>query len=93
MPYRLVYSPEAIDDLADIKRYHAQGGRIALRRVEHILRAARELAEAPLRWPVDDRDPGLRMRVVEGHRIRYAVDAGRRLVYIVRVRGPWQDLP
>ncbi len=33
------------------------------------------------------------MRIVERHRIRFRVDEDKKIVLVVRVRGPWQDLP
>jgi len=93
VPYRVILTRQAAADLTAVRAWHGRGGMPAKARVAHILSAIRELSDAPSRWPRDDREPSLRMRIVEGHRIRFLVDEGAGTVVIVRVRGPWQDLP
>ena len=92
-PYRIILTPQAVDDIDDIRAWYGQGGPKAKQRVERILAALRALAENAYRWPADDRDPAYRMRVVEGHRIRFEIDGARNALIIHRIRGPWQDLP
>ncbi|QJE73795.1 type II toxin-antitoxin system RelE/ParE family toxin [Aerophototrophica crusticola] len=93
MPYRLLYTPRAASDLEDIRLYYSRGGRAALKRASAISKALRMLADGPYRWPIDDRNAAYRMRIVEGHRIRYRIIEETGVVLIIRVRGPWQDLP
>ncbi|QJE71876.1 type II toxin-antitoxin system RelE/ParE family toxin [Aerophototrophica crusticola] len=91
--FTIQLSTRARRDLQAVHAWYGQGGVIAKRRVQHIIKALEDLAGAPFRWPVDDLDSRFRMRIVEKHRIRYRVSMEDRVVEVVRIRGPWQNLP
>lgn len=93
MRYRVILLPEAEDDLNNVRRWYGRGGPAAKAKVKHILKAVRELGSAYWHWPQDDIDPRFRMRIVERHRIRFRVDEDEKIILVVRVLGPWQNLP
>jgi toxin ParE1/3/4 len=75
---RVVFSDRATDDLDDILAYIATeaGYRLALRTIDHLERAALELADTALSFPllVEREDAGIRRRVVRSYNIFYVVD-------------------
>jgi len=92
VPYTVRYTREALRDLAQMQAYYGRGGPRAERLVGRVRDALIALPDDHYRWPVDDRNPDLRMRIVEGHRIRFRILHELETVLVVRIRGPSQDL-
>ena len=99
MPCRILYTPEASDDLEEVQRWLTQpgAGPVARRRLVAIRRAINRLRLYPCLYPVGEH-PGVReMPCDGGHRALYRVipDTGRNAtagdVLILRVFGPGQD--
>jgi|SRR5579883_827136 plasmid stabilization system protein ParE len=98
MARKLEYSPFAVEDLRQMRRWMSQpgAGPRAKMRARRIAAAISELRSDPTIWPKGD-EPGTRQFVVEKHVVVYSVvpDTNDRHaagdVYVLRIYGPGQS--
>ena len=98
-PYRLVYSPEFIEDLREIHNYIEDvllKPKNAQKQIARIRDATRALCSLPKRHPVLDWEPwssaGVRWMAVDNYALLYVVDDRKGVVAIVRVLYGARDL-
>ncbi len=90
--FRVELTATARADLQAAKRWLTQpgSGRRAHARYISILKALIDLSTSPYRWPASEH-VGFLKHSIEGYRVFYSIDGGRRRVTVRRILAPGQD--
>lgn len=90
--FRVEFTQRSRADLQAAKLWLTQpgSGRRSHARYVAILNALIDLETSPHRWPASEH-VGFRKRSIDGYRLIYSIDGGRRTVVVRRILGPGQD--
>jgi plasmid stabilization system protein ParE len=93
MDYKVIYSPNAISDLAEIVRFVAQDPQAALKLGEQLADDADSLARLPYRFPKFRRRANVRKLVTGQYLILYRIVQTAKVVEILRFWHGAREIP